>query len=123
LQPFIIPAKGLKEGKNLFQWSADGSFFASFENSEVLDADLKIDVEVDNSEFEMSVKCSISGTVVVVCDRCMENLTLPVETSFEEEDVYDLNQDIYDFVCISLPMQRVHPEGECNEETIKYLNK
>ena len=51
-----------------------------------------------------------------------------VETSFEESytpegDELDLGQDVYDFVCISLPIQRVHPEGECNQETTKYLSK
>jgi uncharacterized metal-binding protein YceD (DUF177 family) len=51
-----------------------------------------------------------------------------VETSFEEQytpedDELDLSQDVYDYVCTSLPLQRMHPEGECNQETTKYLSK
>lgn len=123
MQPFVIPVKGLKDGSNHFDWHADGEFFKTFETSEILDADLQISVDVVNEETGIDVKCRIDGTVVVICDRCLENLTLPVHTSFDGEGNLDLNQDIYDYVCISLPMQRVHPEGECNEDTLKYLSK
>ena len=33
----------------------------------------------------------------------------------------DLSQAIYDYVCLSLPMQRVHAEGECNPDTVRFL--
>lgn len=76
----------------------------------------------------VDVECSISGTVTVPCDRCLDELELEVETGFSE--VYtpdtaelDLSQDVYDYVCTALPLQRVHPEGECNPETIKFLCK
>lgn len=123
LQPFVISIRGLKDGRSHFSWHADGEFFGTFENSEIEDADLQIEVDVDNLETSTEVECSIDGTVTVVCDRCLEPLTLPVHTSFSKDDGLDLNQDIYDYVCISLPMQRVHPDGECNPEAVKYLNK
>ena len=123
MQPFVISVKGLKAGESHFDWHADGAFFAAFENSDIKDADIDISVDVFNDGFEISVKCGIEGSVTVTCDRCLEDLVLPVRTSFEEDETLDLNQDIYDYVCISLPMQRVHPEGECNEETVKYLSK
>lgn len=123
MQPFVIPVKGLKDGSNHFDWHAGGEFFKTFETSEILDADLQIAVDALNLDSCIEIKCRIDGTVVVVCDRCLENLTIEVHTSFESEDQLDLTQDIYDFVCISLPMQRVHPEGECNPEALKYLSK
>ena len=123
MQPFVISVKGLKPGRSHLDWHADGQFFASFENSEIKDADLDIAVDIDNDEFEIAVECRIQGTVTVICDRCLEDLVLPVSTSFEEDETLDLNQDIYDFVCLSLPMHRVHPDGECNEETLRYLSK
>ena len=123
MQPFVISVKGLKPGRSHLDWHADGQFFASFENSEIKDADLDIAVDIDNDEFEIAVECRIQGTVTVICDRCLEDLVLPVSTSFEEDETLDLNQDIYDFVCLSLPMRRVHLDGECNEETLRYLSK
>lgn len=121
LQPFVVSLRGLKAGRTHFDWKADGEFFGTFENSEILDADLEIGVDVDNLVEKIEVNCTIDGTVTVICDRCLERLTLPVHTSFFEDETLDLTQDIYDYVCISLPLQRVHPEGECNPETVKYL--
>ncbi|MBQ0024096.1 MAG: DUF177 domain-containing protein, partial [Bacteroidales bacterium] len=125
MQPFKIPVKDLKEGKNSFTWHADGEFFGTFENSEILDAELEIEVCVDYEVDSMEVSGQIDGTVRTVCDRCLSELELPVHTSFDDDEleigpVIDLSQDIYDFACISLPMQKVHPEGGCDEETVKY---
>ena len=128
LQPFEIPVKGLKNGKNVFHWHTDGSFFSEFGNAEILGADLEIEAEVDFTDFELSVACRIDGSVTVACDRCLEDLALPVHAAFETEAdgavrVLDLSQDIYDEVCVSLPLRKVHPEGECNAETLQYLSK
>ena len=29
---------------------------------------------------------------------------------------------IYDFSCISIPVKRVHPDGLCNPDTVRFLN-
>lgn len=128
MQPFIVKLNDLKAGANRFEWVADDEFFAKFENSEVLGASVNADVKMVNRGVTVEVECVLNGSVTVPCDRCLEDLELPVDTSFEEtyapeSDELDLSQDVYDFVMISLPMQRVHDEGGCNEETIKYLSK
>ena len=38
----------------------------------------------------------------------------------ETQAELDMSQIIYDYVCLSLPMQRVHEDGECNPEAMKY---
>ena len=129
MQPFIVKLIGLASGKTEFCWQADHEFFGKFENSEILDADLKVNALVTNHGVTIDVECTIDGTVTVPCDRCLDDLQIPVETGFSEtyvpeDDELDLSQDVYDFVCISLPMQRVHEnEEDCNQETLKYLSK
>jgi len=103
-------------------------FFESFGNPDILDAALTVAADIVRHGVTVDVECSISGTVTVPCDRCLEPLEIPVDTDFSETyapegDELDFNQDVYDFVCIALPMQRVHPEGSCNQETIKFLSK
>ena len=44
---FIIQIKGLKIGKHNYGFPIDGSFFGSFENSLILDADLQADVVLE----------------------------------------------------------------------------
>jgi Predicted metal-binding, possibly nucleic acid-binding protein len=127
LQPFVVQLTSLAPGTNHFAWHAGAEFFETFGNVEILDADLEVTARVVSHGLTAEVSCDIAGTVTVACDRCLEDLVLPVKTSFEESytpesDELDLGQDVYDYVCISLPLQRVHPDGECNQETTKYLS-
>ena len=146
---FIIPLNGLTAGENAFFWHAGKEFFDSFENSEILDAQLDVAVRAEKSGRYIGVDCNVSGGVVVECDRCLEELEIPVDlevllsVKFGESESLDETQDgdreviflpvdnteldmkqiVYDYVCISLPMQRVHEEGECNPEALKYLEQ
>ena len=107
-----------------------------------------VDVVVEKSGRYVGVDVDIEGTVVVACDRCLGDLELPVSVSpsfsvkfgeapedksfgaegdreilfLPESDTdMDLSQIVYDYVCTSLPLSRVHPEGERDPETVKYL--
>ena len=148
---YIIPLNGWAAGERAFRWQADTKFFQKFENTEILDATVGIEAKAVKSGHYMGVDLDITGTVTVACDRCLEDLTLPVEAhpAFSvkfgtgapegEEEMregsreilvldasdadLDLSQVIYDYVCLALPMQRVHPEGECNPDTVKFLSQ
>lgn len=82
----------------------------------------------------------ITGHVVVPCDRCLEDCRIPIDfegrllVKFSDEpreydgevlwllpgeDEVDLSQYIYESIVLSLPYQRVHPEGECDPEMLK----
>ena len=127
MQPFIVKINDLARGTSVKEWRADGEFFGIFGNPDILGADLEVEVTFHNHGTTVDVECDIDGTVTVACDRCLEDLELPVETGFEESyvpesDELDLSQDIYDYVCIALPLQKVHAEGQCNPDTIKYLS-
>ena len=67
---FIIPLNGLAAGETRFSWHAGKEFFDSFENTEILDADVDIDVRVEKSGRYLGVDCEIEGEVTVECDRC-----------------------------------------------------
>ncbi len=148
-EDFIVPLNGLAQGRKEFRWSVGGEFFDHFENSEILDAGLDVVALVEKSGRFIGVDCEAEGTVKVTCDRCLEDLTLPVSIGFklsvkfgtepsdegsavegDREIIYlpetdsdlDLSQIVYDYVCLSLPVQRVHEEGGCNPEALKYLN-
>lgn len=126
LQPFVVSLPDLGGGPKLFEWRAGHEFFESFGNTEILDADIVVTARVSDRGLTVKAYCEIHGSVTVACDRCLEDLVIPVDASFEETYTpecgeLDLGQDVYDYVCISIPLQRTHPEGECNVETTKYL--
>lgn len=127
MQPFIVKLLGLARGKTYYDWHCPKEFFDTFENTEVQDASLEIALELDNHGITLDAYCEIKGSVTVSCDRCLEDLVIEIDTSFEESYTaegieLDFSQDIYDYINLALPLQRVHPDGECNQETIKYLN-
>ncbi len=144
---FIIPLNGLATGSHEYEWKVGKEFFESFENLEILDAELVASVVVEKSGRYLGIDCEVEGDVTVECDRCLDELQMPIDAEIrlsikygEEESSeehregerevvfvpetdaeFDMSQIIYDYVCLALPMQRHHDEGECNPEAMKYL--
>jgi len=143
-EDFIIPLNGLPAGETKVSKHAGKEFFEAFENPEILNADISVDILLRKSGRRIDVDCCLKGSITVPCDRCLEDLTLPVDTTAqlrvqpEDEDgdeegreaihadmttsTLDLSQAIYDYACLSIPIQHVHPDGQCNPETVKYLH-
>ena len=145
---YVISLNGWAAGEREFRWPVETEFFQKFGNTEILDAVLEVHARAVKSGHYIGIDLDIQGSVTVPCDRCLEDLKLPVEAhpsfsvkfgeeaSSEEEmregtreiiflsasdaDL-DLRQVIYDYVCLALPMQRVHAEGECNPDTVRFL--
>ena len=144
---FIIPLSGLAAGQTDFLWKVGKEFFESFDNTEILEAEIVARVVVEKSGRYTGVDCEVEGSVTVECDRCLEALELPVNTSIslsvkygegesssdphegerevvfvsEDDAQLDMSQIVYDYICVSLPMQRHHDEGECDPDTVRYL--
>ena len=144
---FLIPINGLTNGKSVYSYTVNKEFFESYGNVEIHDAALRITAEVEKSGQYVGIDCHMEGDVTVECDRCLDPLSLPVDvtallslkfgggTEQEEDDSsgrevirlssdnaeFDLAQVIYDYVCLSLPQRRYHPEGGCNEKVLEYL--
>ena len=147
----IIPLNGLPAGKTPFSWHVGKEFFEAFGNTEILDADLAVRADVEKSGSYRGVDLYLTGTLTVACDRCLEDLGMPVDETVllsikfgeepadgdaqaaegERETVYlpadgsdiDLSQVVYDYACLALPMQRVHPDGACNPAAARYLSQ
>ncbi|MEF9986769.1 MAG: DUF177 domain-containing protein [Bacteroidales bacterium] len=143
---FIIQIKGLQIGNHYYDFQVDGAFFKSFENSQIHNASLTAHIELEKGSGWMRVNCNIEGSLTVECDRCLEELDLPInfdasvavkfakvcgEPQCDDEFIImdptegelNLSQFIYDYVCVNLPLQTMHKEGECNPVMIEKLNK
>ena len=70
MQPFVVKISALASGVSHYDWIADASFFGKFENTEILDADLKVSLTLHNHGVTLDAECDIEGTVTVACDRC-----------------------------------------------------
>ena len=149
LKEFSIPFRGLSIGVHDYEWKIDKRFFEEIENPEIEDNRLTIDLKLEKQERMLILNFNISGSVTVTCDRCLDEFEMPVniqEVMFikfgnehqeesdnvivvpDSEHKIDIALLINEFVTLSLPLKKVHPEDEngisgCNKETIKKLEE
>ena len=138
-QRYSIAWKGLKNGRHDFRFEVDKALFEAFESTEIKDGRCEVSVGVDRSEKQLTLDVGITGHVVVECDRCLEDCRVPIDfegqlvVKFSDEvheydgevmwmlpgeDRVELAQYIYESIVLSLPYQRVHPEGECDPDML-----
>ena len=136
---YAIAWKGLKNGTYRFDFKVDNALFEAYGSTDIKDGDLSVGVTLERGESMLSLQTVIRGTVTVTCDRCLEDCRLPVAfdgtllVRFSDEVAdYDgevmwispaegevsLAQYIYESIVLSLPYQRVHPEGECDADML-----
>lgn len=141
---FKLPLKSLGAGTHEFEYHLDKQFFANMESADIHDADLtaKLVVVYNGDCYDLSF--GITGEVVLICDRCLDDLHYPIETSYHIMVKYgeDYNDDsdevleipdsdnylnvaymIYDTVTLAIPMKHVHPLGKCNRQMSAMLKK
>ncbi|GAH53885.1 unnamed protein product [marine sediment metagenome] len=132
-------------GKHEFNFKLDFRFFEYFENSEIKEGNLSGKVTVNKKPPVIELHFNIQGEVNITCDRCLECFNFPVqytgtvfakfgESSEEltddmiflstEDHEINISQIFYDFICLSLPYKRIHPNGKngkslCNKEMLK----
>ena len=125
----IIPLNGWAAGERLYRFRAGIEFFQMFDNQEILDADVDAEVRVcKKGERKVEAVLHLQGTVSVPCNRCLEPVDIPIDTTpaevltpGEDEVDWDLSQAIYDYTCLAVPIKHVHPEGGCDPDTIRFL--
>ena len=146
---YVIPFSSLKPGKHEYEYIIDDEFFRHFEYSEIKAGRLKVDLELDKQESMLVLHFAISGTVHVMCDRCLDYYDQPVssterlivkfgETRYEETDEIEVipvtehrinvSHYIYEYIHLLLPYKCVHPnddEGisQCNPEVTGRLGE
>lgn len=147
LDHFSIPFIGLKVGLHQLKFEVDNAFFTEYENSQVKKGKVAITLELDKRSHMAILDFILEGTVVTDCDRCMEDIILPIHgkhilhAKYSEEDmeptdeiVYihprldrlNVAQYIYEYIHLSIPMIKTcesDPNANCNEEILSRFEK
>ncbi len=141
---YNVPLKSLGEGTHEFDYRLDGEFFANMENADIRKADVAVKLKITLVHGRYDLQFAMQGTVTTLCDRCLDDLDLPIDTSYRILVEYgsDYNSDsdellvipnsdsnlnvaymIYDTVALAIPMKHVHPLGKCNRQMTALLRK
>ena len=135
---YSVPLSGLKEGRHTFNFEIDKEFFEKVEESEVKEGSLFANIEMDKRSSHIDLIIRISGRVRICCDRCLEMFFHPVicenrllinfgksmddidtdilSVPIDEHEL-DLQQHIYEFILLALPIKRVHPDDDNGNST------
>jgi uncharacterized metal-binding protein YceD (DUF177 family) len=149
LSQYTIPFSGLKEGKHLFDFSADQRFFAGFGESEIERGSVTIQVELEKRTTYLRLLFKVEGEVELICDRCLEPYLQPIKSKYPmlvkfseteaddgDEVIYihpgshqvEVAKLIYEFIVLSIPIRHVHPDDEdgesrCDPEMLQKLDE
>ena len=87
---------------------------------------------------------TFNGIVVIPCDRCLDDMDLPIETTAhlivklgkdyseesdeivvipEMEGKINLAWFLYEFIALAIPIKHVHALGKCNKQMTSKLKK
>ena len=140
---FKLGLKSLPKGTHEFEYHLDKQFFTNMESADVRDADVDVVLTVDYANDVYSLHFQVDGTVVVPCDRCLDDLTLDIDSAYDikvkygedyvdDDDMMEIPESenylnvaymIYDTVSLAIPIKHVHPMGKCNRALSSLLKK
>jgi uncharacterized metal-binding protein YceD (DUF177 family) len=151
---FEIAWQGLKSGLHTFQYEIDDAFIREHGEADpdYKDLSAKVVLNFDKKTNFFLLHFDVDGKATVPCDRCGDDFELRLWDEFrlliklageeaedvdEEDDVVfiprhetviDISKWIYEFVVLSIPIQRVHPDQAdgtpgCNPEALQLLDR
>lgn len=141
---FKLPLKSLGVGTHEFEYHLDKLFFVNMESTDIHDADLNVRLTVQYNGDIYNLDFHITGDVVLICDRCLDDLVFPIDATYHivvkyGEDYNDDNDEVLeipetdntlnvaymikDTVELAVPMKHVHPLGKCNRQMSAMLKK
>lgn len=147
---YNIQFAGLSLGSHKYEFIVNDKFFEAFDYCEIKQGNLLIDLTLLKQSTMMVLHFEISGTVKVNCDLCTGEFDLPMKGNYklvvkvgghesgdEDDDIItvaasehelDLTQYIYEYIMLTLPIKRVHPDTKkgksaCDLEVLNKLNE
>ena len=147
LKQYIIPFIGLKQGKHLFEYEIDNTFFDAYGFNEFNNSSLQVTLVFEKKTTFFELNFEVNGTVNVDCDTSLEpfnqkiNGNLPLVIKFGQKynddndemiiiphEYYelDVSQFIYELIILSVPTKKVHPkvlDGTMDSEALNKLRE
>lgn len=137
---YKINYRTLSNGKHDIHFHIDPQMFTSVDDGEIHGGECNVNIHLTKGLSSLRLEIAIEGDVTVSCDRCLEDVSVPVrfdgvlivnitsEVQSSEfviddksEDTLlinpmieelDLEEYLYDSLILSLPIQRVHEEDD-----------
>ena len=134
---FDIDFYKLADGIYEFEFEFSSSLFDLFEDSIIKNGAGSIEVDLHKTASMITLNFRISGEVELICDRSLDLFMYPIEVENEvrlkygdhweelSEDLIliptntqklDVGQFVYEFITLAIPMKKLHPRFNDEEE-------
>ena len=141
---YTIDLKNLTPGTHDFEYLLENKFFVDIDGNEVHKGHVHVHLTVKKSSMAFELNFQISGTVIIPCDRCLDEMEQPIETEDklivkfgkeyaeesdeivivpEEEGSINIAWFLYEFIALAIPIKHVHAAGKCNKAMAAKLRK
>ena len=133
---YTIDLKNLTPGTHDFEYLLENKFFVDIDGNEVQKGHVHVQLTVKKSSMAFELNFQIVGMVIIPCDRCLDDMELPIETQDklivkfgkeyaeesdeivivpEEEGTINVAWFIYESIALAIPIKHVHAAGKCNK--------
>ena len=143
LECLKVDLKGLKDDETSLVFDLDDTYFSALDQAEVKKGSLHVSVSIRKASGFYDIQIHEAGTVIIPCDRCLDDMEQPVETDVrltvrlgdensedgdtivvaEDEGILDLTWIIYESVALAIPIRHVHAPGKCNTAMTNVLEE
>lgn len=141
---YNIQLKTMSIGTSEIEYHLDNEYFSAFGEEAIQKGDVIAKVRVEKSMKQSELDFELEGKVVVLCDRCLEEMDQPIKAKGhlivrmgkefkddgddiviipEEQGIINVSWFLYEFVELAIPIKHVHPFGHCNTGMASKLNE
>ena len=141
---YKVDLKSMKQDVQEISYLLDNQFFANIESDDIQKGKVNILLTVTKTLDVFNLTFKIHGTVTIPCDRCLDDMDYPIETTArlivkfgkdyaeesdeivvipESEGVINLAWFLYEFIALAIPIKHIHAPGKCNKQMTTKLKK
>lgn len=138
LDKYRVNIVGLSINTHHFNYEFGDAFFDQYGKDLISEGSFVANVSIDKRETFLDVEFDIKGIARLICDRSLDLFDYPIDTQnkvlfkFGEEDQeisdeiviihrdtvsLELGQYIYEFICLAVPMKKLHPRFQEEEDS------
>ncbi len=137
MKDFIVNIIGLSKKVHLFHFDLKDDFFERYGKEVLSTGSFDAQVSLDKRETLIEVDFKISGHTQLICDRSLEpfeyklninrkvifkygeepqEISDEIEIITRDQDSIDLGQFMYEFIVLSIPIKKLHPDLKDEDE-------
>jgi len=144
LDLYKVDLKNMQQDVQEIEYLLDNQFFTNIDGEDIQKGKIRARLVITKISGVFDLSFTFSGLVIIPCDRCLDDMDFPIETSAhlivkfgkdyseesdeivvipESEGIINLAWFLYEFVALAIPIKHVHAPGKCNKQMTSKLKK